>query len=90
MKWLEGDEDKSSYDIREELVNSPEHYNEGNIECIAALQSMLSKEEFIGLLRGNAMKYLWRFRSKRKPIQDLAKATWYQEKLRQALLEDSK
>jgi hypothetical protein len=90
MKWLAEDENKSSYDIREELVNGPKHYNEGSIECIAALQSMLSKEEFIGFLRGNAMKYLWRLRSKGKPTQDLAKAVWYQEKLRQALLEDSK
>ena len=90
MNWWVGDEDKSSYDIREELVNGPKHYNEGNIECIAALQSMLSREEFIGFLRGNAMKYLWRLRSKGKPIQDLAKAAWYQEKLKQALLEDAK
>ena len=31
-----------------DLVNKPEHYNQGSIECIDAIEAMLSKEEFIG------------------------------------------
>tara|TARA_R100000005_G_scaffold96612_1_gene85143 strand:- start:11997 stop:12269 length:273 start_codon:yes stop_codon:yes gene_type:complete len=88
MKWLVGDEDKSSYDVREEFVNGPKHYTGGDIECIAAMRSMLSKEEFLGFLRGNIFKYHWRLRSKQNPIQDLDKAAWYEEKLKHALQED--
>ena len=45
------------YRIREELVNCPQHYNSGDIECIDAMEAMLSRKEFIGYLRGNSFKY---------------------------------
>ena len=76
-----GDLEKSSYEIREELVNSPEHYTKGDIECIDAMKAMLTKEEFIGFLRGNSFKYRWRFKYKDTPTQDLMKAKWYEDKL---------
>lgn len=76
-----GDLEKSSYKIREELVNSPEHYTKGDIECIDAMKAMLTKEEFIGFLRGNSFKYRWRFKYKDTPTQDLMKAKWYEDKL---------
>ncbi|HIC76492.1 MAG TPA: DUF3310 domain-containing protein, partial [Candidatus Dadabacteria bacterium] len=38
---------------------------------------------FIGYLRGNSLKYRWRFRYKNEPVQDMLKATWYEEKLLQ-------
>ena len=76
-----GDLEKSSYKIREELVNSPEHYTKGDIECIDAMKAMLTKEEFIGFLRGNSFKYRWRFKHKDTPTQDLMKAKWYEDKL---------
>jgi hypothetical protein len=62
-------------------VNSPSHYNSGSVECIEAIEAMLSPEEFIGYLRGNSLKYRWRFRYKGKPIEDLNKANWYEERL---------
>ena len=31
-----------------DLVNNPDHYNQGEIECIDAIEAMLSKREFIG------------------------------------------
>lgn len=68
---------------REEFVNSPAHYNNGNIECIEAIEAMLTTDEFIGYLRGNSLKYRWRFRYKNEPVQDMLKATWYEEKLLQ-------
>ena len=67
-----------------DLVNNPEHYNQGSIECIDAIEAMLSKEEFIGYLRGNSQKYRWRFRYK-NGIQDLKKAEWYLSKLIEAV-----
>jgi hypothetical protein len=55
-------------------VESPSHYTGGDIECIDAIRSALGKEGFIAWCHGNAMKYLWRFKHKGKPLEDLAKA----------------
>ena len=64
-----------------DYVNNPPHYNNGNIECIDAIEAMLTPEEFIGYLRGNTLKYRWRMRYKGKAIEDLDKAKWYDDKL---------
>lgn len=61
-------------------VNSPSHYASGGIECIDAMQAMLSRDEFIGYLRGNIFKYQWRYKLK-NGVEDLKKAQWYQNKL---------
>ena len=61
-------------------VNSPKHYASQSIECIVAMEAMLSKEEFIGYLRGNIFKYQWRYKQK-NGMEDLKKAQWYQSKL---------
>ncbi len=61
-------------------VNKPAHYNNGPVECIEAIESMLTSEEYIGYLRGNSLKYRWRFRYK-NGIEDLRKARWYEERL---------
>ena len=61
-------------------VHSPEHYNQGHTECIDAIEAMLSQEEYIGYLRGNSMKYRWRFRYK-NGHEDLNKAEWYEKRL---------
>ena len=61
-------------------VNNPAHYNSGKLECIEAMEAMLSPEEFIGYLRGNSFKYRWRFRYK-NGIEDLRKANWYEQRL---------
>lgn len=68
--------------VKKDMVNSPSHYTQGNIECIDAMQAMLSEEEFIGYLRGNSFKYRWRMREKRQAVQDLRKAQWYEERLK--------
>ena len=61
-------------------INSPVHYNRGNIECIDAIEAASTKEEFEGYVRANVLKYVWRFRYKDN-IKDLRKAKWYLEKL---------
>lgn len=61
-------------------VNNPSHYASGGIECIDAMQAMLSRDEFIGYLRGNIFKYQWRYKLK-NGVEDLKKARWYQNKL---------
>ena len=57
-------------------VNSPAHYREGTIECIDYIEDFLSREEYIGYLRGNIAKYLHRWRYK-NGLEDLNKAQWY-------------
>lgn len=64
-----------------DYVNSPPHYAGNGIECIDAIKAMLSREEYLGYLRGNAAKYLWRCRNKGNAAQDLNKAVWYQNRL---------
>ena len=66
-----------SYD----LVNHPQHYTSGNVECIEAIKASMNHQEFCGYLKGNAMKYLWRYRLKQNPGQDLRKAMWYLQML---------
>lgn len=63
-------------------VSSPQHYTEGNVECIDAIAASMTKEEFFGFLKGNVMKYLWRYCGKGNPKQDLDKALFYLGRLR--------
>ena len=71
-----------------DMVDNPPHYNNGSIECIEAIEAMLNKDEYIGYLRGNALKYRWRFRYKNKPFEDLRKARWYEDRLMKFLLDN--
>ena len=63
-------------------VNHPPH-NAGKIECIEAIEAAvedLSGPEAVST--GNAIKYLWRWKSKSKNgIEDLRKAKWYIDRL---------
>jgi len=65
----------------EDFVNSPPHYNYGKIECIEAIEESMTPEAFKGYLKGNTMKYLWRYERKGKSVEDLKKAQWYLDKL---------
>jgi len=67
--------------IQEDIVNHPAHYAEtGGIECIEAIEAQLTNEEYLGYLRGNCVKYLWRWRHK-GGVVDLNKASWYLQRL---------
>jgi hypothetical protein len=57
-------------------VDRPVHYGQGEIECIDYIEDFLTKEEYIGYLRGNIAKYLHRWRYK-NGVEDLKKAEWY-------------
>jgi len=69
------------YPSVDDPVESPMHYNAGSVECIEAIEASMSDTEFKGYLKGNAMKYLWRYDYKGKPVEDLKKAQWYLERL---------
>lgn len=72
----------------EDVVNNPIHYNKGKVECIEAIEAMLTKEEYLGYLRGNSFKYRWRMRYKGKPLEDLNKAEWYDTKAKQFVIDN--
>ena len=79
LKSLCDDEEEEDEDV----VNNPTHYNTGRIECIEAIRESMSSEAYAGYLKGNCMKYLWRYDFKGKPVEDLQKAQWYLAKLLQ-------
>lgn len=63
-----------------DMVNQPPHYTVGGVECIDAIESALTTEEFRGYCKGNALKYAWREKHKGGD-QDLKKAQWYLNRL---------
>ena len=76
---------KEESKVKEDNVNNPQHYNSGSIECIDAIKESMNKSQFRGYLKGNCMKYLWRYDYKGKAREDLEKAGWYLNKLIQEL-----
>lgn len=70
-----------------DVVSLPGHYRQGSIECIEAIEASMTREEFKGYLKGNVQKYLWRYRYKGKPKEDLRKAKWYLDRLLSVLAE---
>jgi hypothetical protein len=58
---------------------NPSHYKQGGIECIEAMKVALGGG-FSGYLRGNTIKYLWRY-DKKNGVEDLKKARWYLDRL---------
>ena len=66
---------------KDDPVNNPVHYNKHGVECIDAIQASMTDTEYEGYLKGNTVKYLWRYKYKGNPEQDLEKAQWYLNKL---------
>ena len=71
--------ENDSYDI----VEKPEHYANGNIECWDAFCSAAPIEQQIGAFRFNVFKYLWRLGKKdgHTALEDAQKAEQYLRKL---------
>ena len=68
-----------------EMVNHPAHYANRAYETIDVIEDTLTSEQFIGMLLGNAMKYLSRCQAKGNMIQDVMKAVWYLDRLTDTL-----
>lgn len=69
-------------------VNHPKHYLVGGIEAIDVIASRLTKEEFIGYLKGSKLKYDLRYPFKGRPEEDLDKSEWYKNKLVEVLRDE--
>ncbi len=63
-----------------DMVNSPPHYNSGEIECIDAIEASMTPEAFKGYCKGNILKYMWRY-EKKDELEGLLKARWYHNRL---------
>lgn len=72
---------EDTVEIKEDPVNHPSHYTSGGIECIDAIAASMTPIEYAGFLKGQVLKYVWRYRLKGKPHEDLKKARYYLEKL---------
>ncbi len=59
-----------------DVVNRPIHYRQGVIECVDAMRSALTEEEFRGGCKKEALQYIWRERHKNGD-EDLRKAIWW-------------
>ena len=57
-------------------VLRPAHYTSGPIECLDAIRSSLTPEEFDGFCKGQVIKYTWRERHKGGE-EDRKKALFY-------------
>ena len=64
-----------------DMVNHPDHYTYGKVECIDAIETAThGLTGFESYATGTILKYLWRWRHK-NGIEDLRKAQWYLERL---------
>lgn len=69
--------------------SKPPHYNQNSeIECIDAIKASMTPIEFQGYCKGNALKYIWRFRDK-GGLEDLYKGYDYWNWLIESIEEES-
>ena len=70
-----------------DMVNHPQHYTQGDIECIDALKAAtVGKRGIEAVCVANVIKYLWRY-EKKNGIEDIRKAKFYIEHLLKELEE---
>ena len=63
-------------------VEHPNHYNQGNIECIDAMFAAFGYNVVASFCVCNAFKYVWRHMHK-NGIEDIEKAIWYLNKYKE-------
>ena len=62
-------------------VSKPEHYIQGPIECIDAIDAMIGGQGRKDFYRASILQYLWRCFDKGDALTDLKKARWYLNRL---------
>jgi len=64
---------------------NPEHYKQGEIECIDAISAAtIQKSGIEAICVANVIKYLWRYENK-GGLTDVQKSRWYIDKLIDAM-----
>lgn len=62
----------------DDSVNHPRHYaNSCSLECFDVMRTVFGDEYTAAGCLFNTFKYLWRYKHKGHPEEDLAKANWY-------------
>jgi|TARA_R110000822_G_scaffold305295_1_gene430932 hypothetical protein len=79
--WNAVRKDTRTIVLENDMVNSPNHYTAGDVECIDGIEASMTPEAFKGYCKGAVIKYLWRYERKSKALEDLKKAEWYLSKL---------
>ena len=70
-----------------DMVNHPQHYTQGGIECIECIKAAVTNKVGIeAVCVANVIKYLFRYEEK-NGIEDVRKAKWYVERLLKELEE---
>ena len=79
----------SAWGNQPDMVNDPPHYTAGSVECIDALESMVMgyQDTVQAGLAWRAVKYIWRSPLKGNQAQDLDKALFYLNRLREKVKE---
>ena len=71
-------------------MEEPNYYTKNGISPIGAMeQGLISKEQYIGFLIGNILKYVCRYQYKENPYEDLKKAKHYLELLIAETIEET-
>lgn len=63
-------------------VEHPDHYNQGEIECIDAMIAAFGKEKVCDWCVMTSFKYHWRYQHKNGD-EDICKASWYIDKYKE-------
>jgi len=77
-----------SQNNKPDMVNHPSHYTEYPLENLETIRGSMSLIEYQGFLKGTALKYLYRYKLKLNPVEDLKKARFYQDRLIETLEEE--
>lgn len=64
-------------------VQRPEHYTGHGVECIDAMLLLFPLKEVVAFCKLNAFKYRYRAPFKGQMEQDIEKADWYLNKVRE-------
>lgn len=69
-------------------MKQPKYYDSNGLSPIDSMkQGLISKEEYIGFLKGNVIKYVIRCDKKENAISDINKAIHYLTILREEFIE---
>ena len=70
--------------LTDKLVNRPDHYTGGEVECIEAVKAAtVDLPAFEAICVGHIIRYLWRYRVKhpQNPLVDVKKSVYYLNRL---------
>ena len=73
---------------KNDAVHHPSHYCKGSMEFWDDMKELMTREEYIGALKYNAMKYICRCPDKDDAIQDLDKSIAFINKLKELFNEE--